>query len=388
MLRRPTRRTIPAAVATALGLLAATVTAALPAVAGTADPRSAPGTAALAAAATPTRVMPLGDSITGSPGCWRAMLWNSLQSTGHTDVDFVGTLGPQGCGVPYDGDNEGHGGALVTTVANQNQLPNWLSATRPDIVLMHFGTNDAWSNVSPATIVAAYDKLVDQMRASNPAMTVLVAQIIPMAPPTCGECGQRVVALNAAIPAWAAAKSTAGSPVVVVDQWTGFNTATDTYDGVHPNAAGDRRIADRWLPALTAALDGVTPTPPPTTPPPTTPPPTTPPPTTPPPTTPPPVGGCTATHRIVNQWQGGFQAEVTVRNAGTTPTNGWTVRFGYSGTEQVTQAWNATVTQTGPTVTARNVAWNGSLTAGTSVTFGYLGAGTPAATPAATCTSP
>ncbi|MCO6716812.1 cellulose-binding protein, partial [Streptomyces sp. CHB19.2] len=26
--------------------------------------------------ATPVRVMPLGDSITGSPGCWRALLWN------------------------------------------------------------------------------------------------------------------------------------------------------------------------------------------------------------------------------------------------------------------------------------------------------------------------
>ncbi|MEV7230700.1 cellulose binding domain-containing protein [Polymorphospora sp. NPDC051019] len=382
MLRRPTRRALPAAVATVLGLLAATAVAALPAVAGTPDPRPASGPAALAAAA-PTRVMPLGDSITGSPGCWRAMLWNSLTAAGHTDIDFVGTLGPQGCGVPYDGDNEGHGGALVTTVANQNQLPSWLSATRPDIVLMHFGTNDAWSNVPTATIIAAYDKLVDQMRASNPAMTVLVAQLIPMAPPTCGECGQRVVALNAAIPAWAAAKSRAGSPVVVVDQWTGFSTATDTYDGVHPNAAGDRRIADRWLPALTAALGGVTPT----TPPPTTPPPTTPPPTTPPPTTPPPVGGCTATHRIVNQWQGGFQGEVTVR-AGTASIGGWTVRFSYAGAEQVTQAWNATVTQTGRAVTAGNVGWNGSLNPGTSVTFGYLGTGTPAATPAATCTSP
>ena len=80
------------------------------------------------AAAAPVRVMPLGDSITGSPGCWRSILWNRLQSTGHTDVDFVGTLGPQGCGQPHDGDNEGHGGYLVTNVANQNQLPGWLAA--------------------------------------------------------------------------------------------------------------------------------------------------------------------------------------------------------------------------------------------------------------------
>lgn len=54
-------------------------------------------------AGAPVRVMPLGDSITGSPGCWRSILWNRLQATGHTNVDFVGTLGPQGCGQPHDG---------------------------------------------------------------------------------------------------------------------------------------------------------------------------------------------------------------------------------------------------------------------------------------------
>jgi hypothetical protein len=200
------------------------------------------------------RVMPLGDSITGSPGCWRALLWQSLQNAGRTNVDFVGTLPPQGCGFTYDGENEGHGGALVTAVADQNQLPAWLDATHPDIVLMHFGTNDVWSNRPTATILAAYGKLVDQMRASNPRTKVLVAQILPMTPSSCPECAQRVVDLNAAIPAWAAAKSTAASPVTVVDQWTGFNTTTDTGDGVHPNDSGIRKIADRWFPALTAAL--------------------------------------------------------------------------------------------------------------------------------------
>ncbi|HEX4816455.1 MAG TPA: hypothetical protein VFV66_27255 [Nonomuraea sp.] len=75
------------------------------------------------AGAAAVRIMPLGDSITGSPDCWRALLWNRLQSSGHTDVDFVGTLPPQGCSVPYDGDNEGHGGFLATNVAGQNQLP-------------------------------------------------------------------------------------------------------------------------------------------------------------------------------------------------------------------------------------------------------------------------
>lgn len=205
-------------------------------------------------ATEPVRIMPLGDSITGSPGCWRALLWNQLRNNGHTDVDFVGTQAPQGCGFPYDGEHEGHGGALVTTVAEQNQLPPWLAAADPDVVLMHFGTNDVWSNRPTASILAAYRTLVDQMRAQNPGVAVLVAQIIPMNPSGCAECGARVADLNAAIPGWAASVSTAQSPVVVVDQWTGFSTASDTYDGVHPNASGDQKMASGWYPALSAVL--------------------------------------------------------------------------------------------------------------------------------------
>lgn len=233
------RRALTALLALAFGLAVAQPATAHPA-----------GTRAAGA----VRIMPLGDSITGSPGCWRALLWNQLQDAGYTATDFVGTLGPQGCSVPYDGDNEGHGGALATTTADQGQLAGWLSATHPDIVVMHFGTNDVWSGRSTDTILGAFTTLVGQMRADNPAMRILVAQILPMAPATCTDCGQRVQELNAAIPGWAAGLTTAQSPVTVVDQWTGFSTASDTYDGVHPNDAGDAKIAARWYPALTRYL--------------------------------------------------------------------------------------------------------------------------------------
>lgn len=321
-----------------------------------------------AAAAAPVRIMPLGDSITGSPGCWRAVLWNRLQSTGYTDIDFVGTLGPQGCGQAYDGDNEGHGGELVTNVADGNLLPARLAATRPDIVVMHFGTNDVWSNVSPDRILAAYTKLVGQMRASNPGMRILVAQLIPMNPSTCAECAQRVVTLNARIADWARATSTAASPVTVVDQWTGFSTATDTYDGVHPNASGDAKIAARWYPALAALLDSGTPGGP---------------------GEPGEPGGgpaCTTAFRAVSTWRGGYQGEVTVSNTSTAPVSGWTVTVAPSGGARVTQVWNGSLTTAADgTATVASTAWNGTLAPGASTTFGFIAttsdtAGTPSAT--------
>ncbi|GII75877.1 hypothetical protein Sru01_08590 [Sphaerisporangium rufum] len=364
-----TRRTLLAAMAALAAVLAyLTVTTAAPARAAT------------------VKIMPLGDSITGSPGCWRALLWNKLLQGGYTGLDFVGTLPPQGCGVSHDGDNEGHGGFLATNIANQNQLPGWLSATNPDIVMMHLGTNDVWSNIAPATILTAFGKLVDQMRANNPNMKILVAQIIPMNPPTCAECAQRTVNFNAAIPAWAQAKSTAQSPIVVVDQWTGFSTATDTYDGVHPNDAGNVKISDRWYPALTRMLGTTPPSPTPTPPP-------TPTPTvdhTPTPTPTPVPGGCTATYRITNSWQGGFGAEVTVKNNGTGSLSGWTVRWNFTGGQSVTQLWNGTVSQSGGAVTVRNAAYNGNLGAGASTTFGFNGSwtGTNNVPSPVTCTSP
>jgi lysophospholipase L1-like esterase len=211
-------------------------------------------------ATTPIRIMPLGDSITGGPGCWRALLWDRLQRTGFTNIDFVGTLPGGGCSVAHDGDNEGHGGFQATGIADQDQLPPWLASTRPDIVLMHLGTNDIWGNTPAATILAAYSKLVDQMRAGNPSMKIVVAQIIPMAPSGCSWCPPGVAALNNAIPGWAAGKTTAQSPITVVDQFTGFDPVADTNgDGVHPDDSGFQKMSDRWYPALTPLLGGTTP---------------------------------------------------------------------------------------------------------------------------------
>ncbi|WP_344081839.1 cellulose binding domain-containing protein [Luedemannella helvata] len=95
---------------------------------------------------------------------------------------------------------------------------------------------------------------------------------------------------------------------------------------------------------------------------------------------------CAVTYAVTGQWPGGFQAEVTVRNEGTTPFSAWTVTWTYANGQQVTQLWNASHTQSGATVTARNIAWNGSIAAGQSRTFGFLGSWAGAnAVPTATC---
>jgi lysophospholipase L1-like esterase len=218
------------------------------------------------------RIMALGDSTTGSV-CWRAMLWTMLNQGGFSGrFNFVGSRNNDpGCNVPgYDTDNEGHPSVLITNFINDAddiaagvQTPQALLGQNPaDVVLFHFATNDVWNgSISNAAILAAYTTVLAALRAANPKVIVLAAQLIPLVPinvpGTCSACAcptacdQRMVTFNSMIPAWAAANSTASSPIMVVDQHTGFVSTTDTVDGVHPNAAGSMKIAAKWYAALT-----------------------------------------------------------------------------------------------------------------------------------------
>lgn len=125
-------------------------------------------------------------------------------------------------------------------------------------------------------------------------------------------------------------------------------------------------------------------------PPPSSPPPPPPPPGGSPTPSPPPPGGnggCTATYTVVNEWPGGFQAEVQV-TAGSSAINGWRVTWTFTNGQTISNGWNATITPSGSSVTATNVAHNGSLAPGASTTFGFLGTwnGTNGV-PSVTCTA-
>ncbi|MDG4829173.1 cellulose binding domain-containing protein [Solwaraspora sp. WMMD1047] len=98
-------------------------------------------------------------------------------------------------------------------------------------------------------------------------------------------------------------------------------------------------------------------------------------PTTPPPnpTTPPPGNASCAVTYTANSWNSGFTADVRIRNGGSSTINGWTLTYNLPSGQQVTNAWNATVSQSGSAVTARNISWNGSIAPGATASFGYQG---------------
>jgi hypothetical protein len=83
--------------------------------------------------------------------------------------------------------------------------------------------------------------------------------------------------------------------------------------------------------------------------------------------------GCKIVYTRVSEWPGGFVATVTVTNTGTAPVSGWTVGFTFAGDQVIVGAWNAAVTQAGPTVTAAALAYNRVLNPGAATSFGIRG---------------
>jgi hypothetical protein len=84
-------------------------------------------------------------------------------------------------------------------------------------------------------------------------------------------------------------------------------------------------------------------------------------------------GSCHVAYTKSSEWPGGFTANVVVNNTGTSAVNGWTVGFSFPGDQKVTNAWNATVTQSGTAVTATNASYNAAIPPGGSTSFGFQG---------------
>jgi lysophospholipase L1-like esterase len=207
-----------------------------------------------AMAEEPLRVMPLGDSITeGANGdaTYRYFLWHDLLNAGYA-VDFVGSMhGVKGRRAQplypdFDQDHEGHSGWTSKKIGNYANL--FAQQADPDVVLLHAGTNDLLRGVAPSRVKRNLQRIVEQLRLANPVVVVYVAQIIPIR-----GLEAQVNELNGAIAALATEMNTAASPVIAVDQNTGFNVNADLKaDGIHPTESGFVKMAQRWFAAIDA----------------------------------------------------------------------------------------------------------------------------------------
>jgi lysophospholipase L1-like esterase len=220
------------------------------------------------------KVMPLGDSVTGTT-CYPQTTYGALMAGGHTNFQFVGTVTTNqsscGSGAPSSVKDEGHAGYGVTYLPQNNtrsactkssgcgsyaELQTW-AAEKPDIVLMHYGTNDVWDGIATSTILSAYLAVIAEFRKQNPNVIFFVSKIIKLSPSGCGSCLTNVAALAAALtPTWASSNSTASSPITIIDHYdSSFDptNSADTADGVHPTPAGASIMATVTVNAIAAS---------------------------------------------------------------------------------------------------------------------------------------
>ncbi|MFS8197948.1 cellulase family glycosylhydrolase [Streptomyces sp. CWNU-52B] len=82
---------------------------------------------------------------------------------------------------------------------------------------------------------------------------------------------------------------------------------------------------------------------------------------------------CSVGYRVVGEWPGGFQGEITIRNTGTAAVSGWKLVFAFADGQTVSAMWGGTPTQSGATVSVAPASYTSTIPASGSVTVGFTG---------------
>ena len=213
---------------------------------GVAADRSTGPVTVAAASTVPTgpalRIMPLGTSSTVGAGSlatagFRGPLEALLARDGIV-FDMVGSQHSGPSSLP-DRDHEGHGGKVMAQL--QPFIGGWVHAQRPDVVLLQMGTNDLNTGVSAVTTARRLDTVMATIHLVAPSAYVIVAGVwAPLR--THLPARAKYARLAGAV---VARHRAAGEPATFVDT-SALLGPGDLFDGLHPDAAGYRKIAAMW----------------------------------------------------------------------------------------------------------------------------------------------
>ncbi|KAL9599414.1 MAG: hypothetical protein Q9219_003851 [cf. Caloplaca sp. 3 TL-2023] len=189
------------------------------------------------------RILPLGASITAGFAStdgngFRKTLYDTLRKT--NTVNYVGSQGT----APLK--HEGHPGWIIKDVSN---VATASLKSRPNVVLVHVGTNDLLTNSAIDQAPDRIGGLIDHVHTIAPDAVILVSQILPTTRP-----GQfdNFVTFNARVASIINQRQVKDMKVLKV--WMPITT-DDLVDGVHPNDAGYNKMAQAWIKGLQRAAD-------------------------------------------------------------------------------------------------------------------------------------
>ncbi len=234
---------------------------------------------------TAVRIMPVGDSITagehyGFPSMakregYRKLLYDQLIAKGF-NVDFVGRTEhgkrPEGSEDWFDWESESYPGWKIPDITAK--VAEALPLFKPDILLVHIGTNGKDWSTKTDQLKAFLDTIDAYSVKESQSMTVVLAKIINFFENSSPE----VTAFNQEIEAILRSLSFEGIHVILIDmengagldysdrkpdpetQYPGGDMWGRSFPGIeldkyHPNLRGYKKIAVIWYEALTEILE-------------------------------------------------------------------------------------------------------------------------------------
>lgn len=184
------------------------------------------------AAPAQPRIAMLGDSLTAGYG---------LPAEDALPVQLQAALAAQGAQVTIL-----NAGVSGDTTAGGLARLDWMLEDKPAAVLVALGSNDGLRGIDPAATRANLTQILDRLQAKG----VPVMLVGMLAPPNLGpEYGRD---FDAAYPALATEKGVPLYPFILDGVVT--DPALNQADGIHPNAAGAKIVAERMAPAVKAFL--------------------------------------------------------------------------------------------------------------------------------------
>lgn len=201
------------------------------------------------------KIMPIGDSVTQGgrkPGeySYRLPLSKILQQA-HYKVDFIGSQGQlddENFQWPSDFDNnhEGYYGETTWSV-HDTFIENTKALPAPDIALIQLGNNDLsrWNQFS--AVLSPLHDIIKRLREKNPKVTILLGEFNHNWP--------KSKYLRAHLKLLALYENSSKSRIIMVPHYKNWDTKKDTFDGLHPNATGQQKMANMWFKYIKQACD-------------------------------------------------------------------------------------------------------------------------------------
>jgi hypothetical protein len=207
--------------------------------------------------------MIVGDSVTqGSSGdyTWQYWLYKHLRSDG-ISPRMVGPYGWLYGNVTsshkdysYADPRFEHANDAIWGMAlfqEKNVIGRKVATDRPDYLLVLLGLNDLfWVGLSQSVMAANLASFIAAARATRPHIRIVFGLVPPSIHEQKPAFAASIASYNRTIISVASRLSTTASSIAVAYDRAGINVAADLWDGTHPNANGDIKIAAGFADAL------------------------------------------------------------------------------------------------------------------------------------------